>query len=494
MKVVDPLYLRATHSPDRLFLVTPGRSWSCLEAEMRIQQITSVCISYGIDQGKRVGILATNQPDYIFWVLALTRIRAVSVCLNRRLAIPSIIKQLTSIGVQYLVTNLNIELDQITLIPLSVWDIKEIELPSIQEKNSRLCQAAPTEFHRNLLGLPLTNKQSISPLLSLNEVQSIFFSSGTTGMPKPISLTLGNHFYSAIGVLSRLAIYREDRYWLICLPLFHVGAFSIIWRCLWSGTTIFLTDGFDASQVIEIVKTYPIGLISLVPTMLVRILDQPAFELNRTIWQNLHSIMIGGAPLHQKIREYCLSLKLPIAISYGLTEASSTVTLLTANEWQTQPFSVGRPIPGMAVKIEDQLIKIKGRSIFYNPSMWFNTKDIGYLNEEGYLFVIDRLDHMIICGGENIYPLEIETVLLQHPLISDACILGIPDREWGQIPVAVIVAKGSIDLQQIKEFCIIHQLDSYKIPKKIVIVDNIPKNSLGKTDRVAVKALLFDQE
>ncbi len=457
MKVVDPLYLRVTHSPEQLFLVTPDRSWSYLEAEIKIQQIASTLINYGIDRGSRLGILASNQVDYIFWVLALTRIRAVSVCLNKRVSIASIAKQLESIGVQFLLTDLKIELDKIIVISFTNYSTKQLE---------------------------------ICPTLSLNEAHSVFFSSGTTGSPKPILLTLGNHYYSAISVLSSLVNNTENRYWLLCLPLFHVGAFSIIWRCLWSGMTIFLTEGFDASQIMQIVNNYPIGLISLVPTMLVRILDHPTFETNRSIWQNLHSIMVGGAPLPQKLAERCLSLKLPLAISYGLTEASSTVTLLTTNEWQTKPFSVGRTLPGMEIKIDDKQLKIRGRSVFLNQNTWFDTKDLGYLDKDGYLYITDRLDHMIICGGENIYPQEIEAVLLQHPKINDVCVLGIPDQEWGEIPLAVIVSDYPINLQQIKEFCMAEGLGSYKIPKKIAIVESIPKNALSKTDRVAIRALV----
>jgi O-succinylbenzoic acid--CoA ligase len=460
MKVVDPLYLRVTHSPDHLFLVTPDRSWSYLETEIKIQQITSALINYGICRGSRVGILASNQPDYIFFVLALTRIGAVSVFLNRRMNIASIAKQLESTGVQLLLTDQKLELNNITVISFSNCDTKQLKT---------------------------------HPTLSLNEAHSVFFSSGTTGNPKPVLLTLGNHYYSAISVLSRLVNNTENRYWLLCLPLFHVGAFSIVWRCLWSGMTIFLTEGFEASQIMQIVNTYPIGLISLVPTMLVRILDDATFEQNRSVWQNLHSIMIGGAPLAQKLGKRCLFLKLPLAISYGLTEASSTVSLLTTNEWKTKPFSVGKPLPGMEIKIEEKQIKIRGRSVFLNQNTWFDTKDLGYLDKDGYLYITDRLDHMIICGGENIYPQEIEVVLLQHPKINDVCVLGIPDREWGEIPLAVIVSDYPIKLQQIKEFCIDQGLDSYKIPKKIAIIEKIPKNALGKTDRAAIKLLLANQ-
>jgi O-succinylbenzoic acid--CoA ligase len=463
MKVVNPFYFKLVNTPHQLFLATPHRSWSYLTAEQRINEIIATCFSYGIKGGDRVAIWAQNQPDYIFWLLALTRLQAVSVCLNTRLSKLSIVPQLADINVKYVVTDEPIELHDIPVIRLT--ERKTVDKSTIE----------------------------IPPVLSLDEQHSIFFSSGTTGLPKAIPFTLANHYFSALGVISRLSISPSDQGWLLCLPLFHVAAFAIIWRCLLSGLSMVLTDRFDAEQTIGIVQQQSVGLVSLVPTMLVRILDHPSFNDSLSAWQSLAAIMVGGAPLGKELQDRCLSLGLPIVPSYGLTEASSTVTTATPKEWQYKPRSSGKPIPNIEVKIVDKQINIKGRTLFAGQTDWFNTKDVGYLDEEGYLFVTDRIDNMIICGGENIYPAEIETVLLQHPAIQDVCVLGVDDREWGQIPLAVVVAEQPIDLPSIKEFCLSLHLPSYKVPKQLVRVESIPKTSLGKTDRSALKQLIFDR-
>ncbi|MCA1904306.1 MAG: o-succinylbenzoate--CoA ligase [Cyanobacteria bacterium KgW148] len=459
MKVVDPLYLRAICDPDALFLVTPSRSWSYLEVETRVNGIISYCWTLGIKPQDKVGILAPNQPSYIFWILALTRMGAISVCLNVRLSTAEISKQLKTIGVNFLVTDRSIGIENITIINL--WE--------------------------DIATIP----KALIPVLDLDRSHSIFFSSGTTAIPKAINLTLANHYYSAIGVLSHLSISISDRSWLLCLPLFHVGGFAIIWRCLWSGMSINLIDRFDVTLIIESIVKHSIGWASFVPTMVERILSHPLFLESLTHWQKMQGIMIGGAPMAEELQKRCLALQLPIVTTYGLTEASSTVTTLPTQAWQTKPRSSGRPIPGVELRIVAGQIQIKGRSLF-TPD-WFNTKDIGYLDDDGHLFVIDRLDNMIICGGENIYPQEIERVLLNHPSIKDVCVIGKKDKEWGQIPLAVIETQKPIELDEIKKFCLSFALPSYKVPKAFVIVDHIPKTASGKTDRASCLQLCFAQ-
>ncbi|MCS6960269.1 MAG: o-succinylbenzoate--CoA ligase [Pseudanabaenaceae cyanobacterium SKYGB_i_bin29] len=463
MTVVDPLYSRAITTPQQQFLMTPTESWTYLKIERTVNQMIAYCSTLGITAGTKVAIFAYNHPYYLLWVLALTRVGAIIIFCHARLSLTAVIRQLKTIGIPFLITDNEATIDDITTIPL---------VPSLNQS------------------------QTMPPVLELDREHSIFFSSGTTGEPKAICLTLANHYYSAVGVLSRLQVAKSDGAWLLCLPLFHVGALAILWRCLWGGLAIYLHDRFDPSQVIQTVQNHRIGWVSLVPTMLVRILDHPLFLESLLVWQKMRGILVGGAPLSPCLQDRCLALQLPIVTTYGLTEAASTVTTLTATEWRAHPHSAGTVIPGLAMSIEAGQIKIRGRSVFLRylhqqaRDDWFNTKDVGYIDGDGYLVVCDRSDNLIICGGENIYPAEIENLLSRHPHIQDVCVVGKADREWGQIPVAIVQSKYDLSLPDIREFCLAHHLAPYKIPKQLLNWSALPKTATGKTDRAAICKLI----
>ncbi|MFN3362270.1 MAG: o-succinylbenzoate--CoA ligase, partial [Pseudanabaenaceae cyanobacterium] len=450
-------------NPHQHFLCTLTEIYSYAQTEGAVNQIIASCCVLGIIEGTKVAIFASNHPYYLFWVLALTRIGAIIVFCHARLSITALERQLKTIGISFLVTDRETTIAAIKTIPL---------VPSFAD-----CQTVP-------------------PLWELHREHSIFFSSGTTGEPKAVCLTLANHYYSAIGVLSRLQVTKNDGAWLLCLPLFHVGALAILWRCLWGDLAIYLQARFDAAQVIHAVQNNKIGWLSLVPTMLVRILDHPSFDASLTAWQQLKGILVGGAPLSPSLQERCLQLHLPVVTTYGLTEAASTVTTLTSNEWRAHPHTAGTVIPGLAIRIEEGKIKIKGRSVLQRychtteRAEWFDTKDVGYIDGSGYLVVCDRSDNLILCGGENIYPAEIENLLLLHPHIRDVCVVGKADREWGQIPVAVLQAELELSVQDIKEFCLRHHLPPYKIPKQVFNWAALPKTETGKTDRAAIGRLI----
>jgi O-succinylbenzoic acid--CoA ligase len=275
-----------------------------------------------------------------------------------------------------------------------------------------------------------------------------------------------------------------------------VGGLAIAWRSVINGTKITLLPKFDEQEVLTAIASEQVTLISLVPTMLTRLLNHPQ-------WQNLQklrAILLGGAPASPELIEQCLQLNLPIMPTYGMTETASQITTLLPHEVTTKRGSSGLPLFGNQLRIVDDQqqdlevgaigqILVQGASVMNGylhqsenaiQDGWLHTGDLGYCDRNGYLYVVSRRSDLIISGGENIYPTEIEAILLTHPAIAEACVIGICDREWGQIVAAAIVTKTQLSLQEIRSFCEQKSLARYKLPKSIYIWKTLPKTASGK--------------
>ncbi len=309
---------------------------------------------------------------------------------------------------------------------------------------------------------------------------------------------------------------EADDNWLVCMPMFHVGGLAIAWRSVINGTKITLLPKFDEQSVLEAIEHEQVTLISLVPTMLNRL-------LNHSQWQNLQKqklrgILLGGASANEQLISQCLELKLPIMPTYGMTETASQITTLLPQELNSKRGSVGLPLAGMQVKIVDSQnleqevetgaigqILVKGANVMdgylHHPANnspnceWLPTGDLGYLDRDRYLYVVNRRDDLIISGGENIYPSEIEAILCQHPAIAEVCVIGLEDHDWGAIVAAAIVLNKSqyhqLSLDAIRSFCEEQGLSRYKLPKAISLLDDLPKSASGKVLRQALKSVLI---
>jgi O-succinylbenzoic acid--CoA ligase len=291
---------------------------------------------------------------------------------------------------------------------------------------------------------------------------------------------------------------------LLCMPLFHVGGLAIAWRSVINGTTITLLPKFDVQEVLEAIAFEKVTIISLVPTMLTRLLQHPN-------WQNLQklrAILLGGAPASSELIDRCLQLTLPIMPTYGMTETASQITTLLPHEVAIRRGSSGLPLFGNRLRIVDEhqrdlevgvigQILVQGSSVMSGylhqsddktiRDGWFYTGDLGYLDRDRYLYVVSRRSDLIISGGENIYPTEIESILLENPAIAEVCVVGVSDREWGEIVVAVIVAKAQLSLAEIRGFCEQKSLARYKLPKSIYIWEALPKTASGKLLRQEIR-------
>lgn len=474
--------------------------WTYSQLEDDVNYWVDYLQSLGIRAGDRVGLLLTNQPRYIMLVHALVRCEAIAVFLNIRLTSEEIRWQIEDSQTKYLICD---EFTQLTANHLGS-QIKQLVVEN--------CPHSPAPFPKGREGgrvmfpSPFGKGVRGEGLINLEKIQGIFYTSGTTGKPKGVTLTYSNHFHSAIASALQLGIHPDDN-WLLCMPLFHVGGLAIAWRSVINGTTITLLPKFDEQEVLEAIAFEKVTIISLVPTMLTRLLQHPN-------WQNLQklrAILLGGAPASLELIDRCLQLNLPIMPTYGMTETASQITTLLPHEVAIKRGSSGLPLFGNRLRIVDDhqqdlavnaigQILVQGASVMSGylhqsddkatQDGWLHTGDLGYLDCDGYLYVVSRRSDLIISGGENIYPAEIESILLEHPAIAEACVVGVSDREWGEIVAAAIVTKAQLSLAEIRSFCEQKSLARYKSPKSIYIWESLPKTSSGKLLRQEIRDLM----
>jgi O-succinylbenzoic acid--CoA ligase len=331
-------------------------------------------------------------------------------------------------------------------------------------------------------------------------VQAIMYTSGTSGRPKGAMLTAGNFFWSAFGSMTTLGVHTDDR-WLACLPLFHVGGLSILFRSVINGTTAVIHESFDPLRANRAIDEDGVTLISVVSTMLLRMLEAREY---RPFPPSLRCVLLGGGPVPQELIDAGLRLNIPVAQTYGLTETASQATTLRLSEVVERAGSAGRPLLPVEIRVERENgsicaagepgeIVVRGANVspgyWQQPAAtaaairdgWLHTGDAGYLDAEGYLYVIDRRDDLIVSGGENVYPAEVESVLSLHPAVREAGVFALRDLRWGQTVAAAVVLREGVLLTEeaLRVFCREH-LAGYKSPRRVFFIDELPRTASGK--------------
>ncbi|MGH2978800.1 MAG: AMP-binding protein, partial [Solirubrobacterales bacterium] len=308
----------------------------------------------------------------------------------------------------------------------------------------------------------------------------VIHTSGTSGRPKAVTLTYGNHLWNAVGSGVRIGVSPSDR-WLCCMPLHHIGGFAILVRGALYRIAVEL-EPFDVEAVGAAIVEHRATIASLVPTMLTRLLDA-GVPLER-----LRCALLGGGPLAQPLLERALDAGVRVAPTYGLTECASQVATMPPGEVGERPGSAGPPILTTEIRIdEDGLICVRGPSVAageVGEDGWLHTSDLGRLDEEGYLYVLGRANETIVTGGKNVAPAEIEQVLLEHPAVADAAVHGREDPEWQQAVVATVVVVDGSELSEdeLRGFCR-ERLAPHKVPKSVSFARELPRNAQGKLQR-----------
>jgi O-succinylbenzoic acid--CoA ligase len=313
-------------------------------------------------------------------------------------------------------------------------------------------------------------------------------------------LTYGNHLWSATASALNLGLRADDR-WLACLPLFHVGGLAILLRSVIYGATAVLHPGFDPARVNAAIDDEAVTLVSVVANMLQRMLDDRG---DRPYPASLRCVLLGGGPAPEPLLRRCAEAGVPVVQTYGLTETASQIVTLAPEDALRRLGSAGKPLFGAELRIvgEDGAECAAGKAgeiVVRGPSVtsgylnrldetaaairdgWLHTGDLGYLDGDGYLFVLDRRDDLIVSGGENVYPAEIEAVLQSHPDVLEAGVYGVEDERWVRAPVAVAVLRegATPDAESLLAYCR-ERLAAYKMPQRIEFTDSLPRNAAGK--------------
>jgi len=304
--------------------------------------------------------------------------------------------------------------------------------------------------------------------------------SGTSGTPRRVELTLEQLWFNTLGSNLRLGNRRNDR-WLVCLPVNHVGALAAIFRSLHNRIELELHPRFDAERVGRRLDSGEITLVSLVPAMLDSILDSRG---EKAFAPALRAILLGGAACSERLLRRCATGQLPVALSWGMTETASQVA--TREPGDLSPLSTGiPPLPWVRVSAAaDGQLVVQGPAARGRHA----TSDFGDITASGRVRVHGRRDEVINRGGENLHPAEIEAVLESHPRISEAVVVAAGDRRLGQVPIA-FVRGDTADADDLVRWCREH-LTGFKVPQRIVIVTDLPRTGPGKVDRHALRKKL----
>lgn len=347
----------------------------------------------------------------------------------------------------------------------------------------------------SLLAVSVAGSSLVIPTLSPDSPLAILYSSGTTGTPKGAILSRAAFMASAEGSAANLG-WRDDDRWLLCLPLCHIGGLSIVTRCLLARRTLVLLSRFDPQAVLTAIDQHRVTLLSLVPTMLDALL---AIDHEHRL-ASLRAVLLGGAATPFPLHERAVQAAVPVLTTYGLTEACSQVSVQSYSERTLARRGSGTPLPGLELSIRSEeetplpagtvgRIWIRGRSLMTGyvgkeplAGRWFDTGDLGELDEQGTLQVHARRTDLIVSGGENVYPLEVEQALLAFPSVRGAVVFGTPDPRWGAVVSAALVVTEPFDRTSLESF-LSERLASFKRPRWWALVDAIPELSTGKVDR-----------
>jgi fatty-acyl-CoA synthase len=494
MTLASWLRERTQLTPNRRALTFEGTTWSYATFLDRVEKAASVLRDGGVRHGDRVAFLGLNHPAYFETLFGAARLGAIFVPLNFRLTGPELTYVINDSGAHTIVAD---------GLHRAVIDSIRPEIPCRRfltyENDSEI--EGWESLGALVAGAPaLEGWEPHDP----NEVAVIMYTSGTTGSPKGAMLTHGNLFWTDIAGLL-LADTLENDVSLVCAPLFHIGGLNVTTLATWlKGGEVVLHRNFDPGKWLADVAEHGVTTTFAVPAMLLFVSMHPEFD--SADLTTLRTIACGGAPVPEGLIKLYNGRGIRINQGYGLTETSPAGTFLTS-EWALEKIgSAGRPPMFVEAKLVDSEknpvtaphvrgeMCIRGPNVmkgYWNrpqataeaidPDGWFHTGDVAYRDEDGFYYIADRIKDMVITGGENVYPAEVEGVLFEHPSVADVAVIGLPDERWGEIVVAIAVAKPGEDLslESLRDFAG-EKLAKYKMPRRLELVDVLPRNPAGK--------------
>jgi len=480
---------RALREPEKVALWYEGRELTFREWSDRATRAAGAFHELGVRKGDRVGLLMTNSPELLECFFGLARLGAIVVPLNWRLAPPELSYIAGAAGLGTLVYDgaFAATVDAVRgELPVQTY-VAVGEPPAGDLAYEELLAGAPAA--------PAAAGAGDDPLL-------IMFTSGTTGRPKGAVLTHDNLFFESCSVAFSLD-WRADERMLVAMPLFHIGALILVVIGVHVGSGAVLMREFDPARFLELVPELRVTSFLAVAAMLGAMLQLPAF--GETDLSSLRWVLCGAAPVPVPLIRAWAERSVAIQQVYGLTECAGGAALLGPERALEKAGSTGLPLFHASIRVVDE----EGRdaptgqpgevlvraphvmSGYWNDpdataatlrGGWLHTGDLGTLDDEGYLTIVERTKDLVISGGENIYPAEVESVLASLPQLAEAAVIGVPDPDWGEaVCVVARLREGeSLTLEEVAAHCA-GKLGRYKIPRKLVLTeDPLPRTPAGK--------------
>ncbi|MFJ7747660.1 o-succinylbenzoate--CoA ligase [Peribacillus sp. NPDC097295] len=482
-KLPNWLKNRAHLSPDRPAIEFEGSTYTFLELHRLTESMAGKLAGSGVKVGDSCAVLLRNHIDSVVVIHALFYLGVKIVMLNNKLTVRELSWQIKD--------------SESTRLISEEWFSEK--LSGIQD----LLPSVPVLLKEEL---PKEGTAEIRDVFYLEDTATIMYTSGTTGHPKGVIQSFGNHWWNAVGSALNLGLREEDS-WYCAVPIFHISGLSILMKSVIYGMKVVLVEKFDQREANQSIQNNGVTMISVVTAMLNRMLH----DLGDARYpETFRCVLLGGGPAPVHMLEACKEKGIPVYQSYGMTETASQIATLAPESAMTKIGSAGKPLFPAQLRIEtDGKIcgpGVAGEIVVSGPNVtkgylnrldateqaisdgWLYTGDLGYLDEEGFLYVLDRRSDLIISGGENVYPAEIENVLSTHPAVFEAGVTSLEDETWGQVPLAFVVRHKGMEVSEAEllEYCR-EGLAAYKIPRNVIFLEELPRNGASKLLRRELK-------
>jgi acyl-CoA synthetase (AMP-forming)/AMP-acid ligase II len=518
VNTTDFLSIAAAICPDRNSVVFEGRRFTFAQIEERSNRLAQALVGMGVRKGSCVGIVAVNCTEHVEAYFAAAKVGGIFVPVNYRSKAEELAYMINHAGISVLFVG-----SRYAELAASI----KAQLPSV----------------RRMITIGLENENGYEALIAAHSPDPVYtdiadddttillFTSGTTGRPKAVPLRHDAFVLYALENVEPANPDIEERT-ILTVPLYHVAGVQAMLPAIYGGRTIIMMHQFELKEWLETVQRERATRAMLVPTMLKWIVDDP--DLGNYDLSSLKIITYGAAPMPFEVIKKAIETMPQVQFinGYGQTESASTLTTLGPGDhkiegteeekekkWKRLRSSIGKPLPDVEIRIVDDggnqiplcaegEIEAKGPRIMtgywqdeaktsetITKDGWLRTGDRGYVDEDGYVYLTGRVDDLIIRGGENIAPAEIEEALSAHPKIDECAVIGVPDAEFGQQPFAYCVLKegASATPEEIIEFCKT-RLSSFKCPKKLVFTEELPRNPVGKLLRNELRKAYDDRK
>ena len=508
MRLHDYFDFSAREYPDTAFAVLGDRTMSYREASGEVNRLANALIGAGLKPGDRIAMLSKNSIEYALMYYAASKAGVAPVPMNYRLAPPEW---------TYIINDAQAKLVITSAAYTEAVDGLKGDLKTAKQFIC-LGGAAPAgwqEYGSFVEGQPLTPPDRH---VGLDDDAYQMYTSGTTGQPKGAVLTHGA-VSAQLTQVEPIAQARPGERFLIVAPLYHAAAAVTAFSAVKWGSTLYIQEDFNPVEVVRALAEERIGIALLVPAMIQALLVYVPDVASRS-YGDLRRIIYGASPIaEQTLRRAAEGFKCGFAQAYGMTETTAVLTALLSEHHEIalrdRPellLSAGRAIVGVDLRIVDEddvqvepggfgEITARGPNImrcYWNLADesaealrggWMHTGDAGYMDAEGFLFVQDRVKDMIVSGGENVYPRNIEDALFKHPAIADVAVIGVPDKQWGETVKAIVVLKDGQQAtdEEVMSFCK-DKLGGFQRPRSVDFIAELPRNASGKVLKKELRA------